>query len=98
MASTLAGLDRATGAQVDAQVSGRPRAGPSSGRGSAEQRKLAANNDTGLGSQEFRQKQAAAASTQTKELCELSAKVAQQTFEAMNSAFTKTFDQLKKVG
>ena len=33
-------IDPKLAAQVDAQVSGRPRAGPSSGRGAAEQRKL----------------------------------------------------------
>jgi hypothetical protein len=44
----------------------------------------------------FIQQQFAAAGTQTKELFELSAKVAQQTFETMNSAASKTFDQIKK--
>jgi phasin len=44
----------------------------------------------------FIQQQFAAAGAQTKELFELSAKVAQQTFETMNSAASKTFDQIKK--
>jgi phasin len=44
----------------------------------------------------FIQQQFAAAGAQTKELFELSAKVAQQTFETMNSAASKTFDQFKK--
>ncbi len=44
----------------------------------------------------FVQQQLAAASAQSKELFELSAKVAQQTFETMNVAATKTFEQLKK--
>ena len=38
-----------------------------------------------------------ATSVQTKELCELLAKVVQQTFEAMNSAATKTFEQLRQI-
>lgn len=46
--------------------------------------------------QTFFQQQLAAASNQTKELFELSAKVAQQTFETMNSAAVKSFEQLKK--
>jgi len=45
----------------------------------------------------FLQNQFAVASAQTKELFELSTKVAQQTFETMNSAATKTFDQIRKV-
>jgi phasin len=44
----------------------------------------------------FFQQQFAAAGNQTKELFELSAKVAQQTFESMNSAASKTLEQLKK--
>jgi hypothetical protein len=44
------------------------------------------------------QNQVAATSVQTKELCQLSAKVVQQTFEAMNSAASKTFDEIRKVG
>jgi phasin len=46
--------------------------------------------------QTYFQQQFAAASSQTKELFELSAKVAQQTFETMNSAAVKSFEQLKK--
>ena len=46
--------------------------------------------------QTFFQQQLAAASTQTKELFELSAKMTQQTFETMNSAATKSFEQIKK--
>ena len=45
----------------------------------------------------FLQNQFAVASAQTKELFELSTKVAQQTFKTMNSAATKTFDQIRKV-
>ncbi len=44
----------------------------------------------------FMQQQMAVAGAQTKELFELSTKVAQQTFQTMNSAATKAFDQLKK--
>ena len=44
----------------------------------------------------FLQNQFAVASAQTKELLELSAKVAQQTFETMNSAATRTFEQIRK--
>ena len=44
------------------------------------------------------QRQLTDASVQTKEFCDLSAKVAQQTFENMSSAFTKNFDQLRNVG
>jgi phasin len=44
----------------------------------------------------FLQQQFAAAGAQSKELFELSAKVAQQTLETMNSAATKSFEQLKK--
>ena len=42
------------------------------------------------------QQQLAAAGAQSKELFELSAKVAQQTFESMNTAAGKAFEQLKK--
>lgn len=44
----------------------------------------------------FVQQQVAVANAQTKELFELSTKVAQETFETMNSATTKTFEKLKK--
>ncbi len=44
----------------------------------------------------FFQQQVTAAGAQTKELFELSTKVAQQTFESINSAATKTFEQMKK--
>ena len=44
----------------------------------------------------FLQNQFAIASAQTKELFELSTKVAQQTFETMNSAATRTFEQIRK--
>jgi phasin len=46
----------------------------------------------------FMQQQFAAAGAQSKELFELSAKVAQQTFETMNSVATKTFEQMKRTG
>lgn len=45
---------------------------------------------------DFVQQQTAAASAQTKELFELSSKVAKQTFETMNAAAAKSFEQLKK--
>ena len=45
---------------------------------------------------DFMQQQMAVASAQTKEFFELSTKVARQTFESMNAATTKTFDQFKK--
>ncbi|MGI9422137.1 MAG: phasin family protein [Hyphomicrobiaceae bacterium] len=45
---------------------------------------------------DFLQQQTAAASSQTKELFELSSKVAKQTFETMNAAAAKSFEQLKK--
>jgi phasin len=45
---------------------------------------------------DFFQQQFAAASAQSRELFELSSKVARQTFETMNSAATKSMDQLKK--
>lgn len=44
----------------------------------------------------FVQQQFATAGAQSKELFELSTKVAQQTFENLNSAATKTFEQIKK--
>jgi len=44
----------------------------------------------------FFQQQFAVASAQTKELFELSTKVTRQTFETMNMAASKTFDQVKK--
>ena len=44
----------------------------------------------------FVQQQFSTAGAQSKELFELSTKVAQQTFESLNSAATKTFEQLKK--
>lgn len=46
----------------------------------------------------FVQQQLTAAGTQSKELFDLSTKVAQQTFESLNSAATKTFEQMKKAG
>lgn len=46
----------------------------------------------------FVQQQLKAAGAQSKELFELSTKVAQQTFESMNSAATKSFEQMKKTG
>lgn len=45
---------------------------------------------------DFVQQQIAAANAQTKEFFELSAKVARQTFESMNTAATRTYDQMKK--
>jgi hypothetical protein len=44
----------------------------------------------------FMQQSMAVAGTQTKELFELSTKVAKQNFEMMNSAATKSFEQFKK--
>lgn len=44
----------------------------------------------------FVQQQMAVAGAQTRELFELSTKVAQQTFQTMNSAATKAFEQMKK--
>ena len=44
----------------------------------------------------FFQQQMTLAGTQTKELFELSTKVAKQTFETMNQAATKSFEQIKK--
>ena len=45
---------------------------------------------------DFVQQQFAIASAQGKELFELSTKVTKQTFETVNAAATKSFDQLKK--
>jgi phasin len=45
---------------------------------------------------DFVQQQFAVASSQTKELFELSAKVAKQTFDTINAASTKGFQQLRK--
>jgi hypothetical protein len=42
------------------------------------------------------QKQFAAAGAQTKELFELSTRVAQQTFQTVNEMATKSFEQMKK--
>jgi phasin len=44
------------------------------------------------------QQQFATVGAQSKELLELSNKVAKQTFDTMGSAATKSFDQMKKVG
>lgn len=44
----------------------------------------------------FMQQQMAVAGAQTKELFELSTKVAQQTFETVNSVTTKTFEKVKQ--
>ena len=46
----------------------------------------------------FVQKQMAIAGAQTKEFFDLSTKVAKQTFETINSATAKSFEQMKKVG
>lgn len=46
----------------------------------------------------FMQQQLTASANQTKEFLELSAKIAQQTFETMNAAASKTFEQIKKTG
>ncbi len=46
----------------------------------------------------FVQQQLAVAGAQTKELFELSAQVAQQTVDTVNTATTKAFDQIKKAG
>lgn len=45
---------------------------------------------------EFVQQQMAIASAQMKELFELSTKLSQQTFETMNQAATRSFEQFKK--
>ncbi|MCL4765615.1 MAG: phasin family protein [Hyphomicrobiaceae bacterium] len=47
---------------------------------------------------DFFQQQLAAASAQTKELFELSTKVARQTFESMNAVASRTYDQMKNGG
>ena len=47
---------------------------------------------------DFVQQQLAVAGAQTKELLELSTKVAKQTFESYNAAATKSFEQMKKAG
>jgi len=46
----------------------------------------------------FVQQQFAIAGAQSRELFELSAKVAQQTFANLNSAATRTFEHIKKTG
>ncbi len=46
----------------------------------------------------FFQQQMAAASAQTKELFDLSSKVAKQTMETVSTAATKSFEQVKKAG
>ncbi len=46
----------------------------------------------------FFQQQLNVAGAQTKEILELSTKVAKKTFESVNAATTKSFDQLKNVG
>ena len=46
----------------------------------------------------FFQQQMAIASAQSKELFDLSSKVARQTLETVNSAATKSFEQIKKAG
>lgn len=45
----------------------------------------------------FMQQQFAIAGAQTKELFDLSTRIAQQTFETMNTAAAKSFEQVKKV-
>lgn len=45
---------------------------------------------------EFMQKQMAVATAQTRELFELSTRIAQQTFGSFNSAAAKSFEQMKK--
>lgn len=45
---------------------------------------------------DFVQQQFAAASAQSRELFELSSKIAKQTLDSMNSAATKSFEQMKK--
>jgi phasin len=46
----------------------------------------------------FMQQQFAVAGSQTRELFELSSKVAKQTLETINEAASKSFDQIKKAG
>ncbi len=47
---------------------------------------------------DFMQQQMAVAGAQSKELFELSAKIAKQTLDTVNAAATKSFEQMKKVG
>ena len=47
---------------------------------------------------DYLKQQLAAASSQTKEFFELSSKISRQTLESLNSAASKTFEQMKKVG
>ena len=47
---------------------------------------------------EFMQKQMAVAGAQTRELFELSSRIAQQTFQSFSSAATKSFETIKKAG
>jgi phasin len=47
---------------------------------------------------DFMQQQMAIASAQTKELFDLSSKVARQTLETVNAAAAKSFEQIKKAG
>lgn len=47
---------------------------------------------------EFMQKQMATAGAQTRELFELSSRIAQQTFASFNAAATKSFESIKKTG
>ncbi len=47
---------------------------------------------------DFFKQQLATASSQTKEFFELSSKISRQTLESLNSAASKSFEQLKKVG
>ncbi len=47
---------------------------------------------------QFVQQQMTTAGAQSKELFELSTKIAQQTFESLNSAASKSFEQMKKAG
>jgi len=47
---------------------------------------------------EFVQKQMATAGAQTRELFELSSRIAQQTFASFNTAATKSFETIKKAG
>jgi hypothetical protein len=47
---------------------------------------------------EFMQKQMAVAGAQTRELLELSSRVAQQAFQSFSSAATKSFETIKKAG
>lgn len=47
---------------------------------------------------DYVQQQMTVAGAQTKELFELSTKIAKQTFEQVNAAASKTFEQMKKAG